>query len=85
MKDLLATVLTSRLSHHATSLAPGANSDAAILSFHEAFIVAAAIAVVGGVVAFFISDKEAAVSMQRAEITIEESEESASAIPVPAH
>ncbi len=39
---LLATVLTSRLSHHATSLAPGANSDAAILSFHEAFIVAAA-------------------------------------------
>jgi EmrB/QacA subfamily drug resistance transporter len=81
---LLATVLTSRLSAHGTSLGPGADSSAAMLSFHEAFIVASILTVVGVVAAIFISDKEAAVSMRASEITIEESEESAAGLPVPA-
>jgi EmrB/QacA subfamily drug resistance transporter len=62
---LLATVLSNRLAHHGTSLAPGADSSAAILSFHEAFLVASALTVVGAAAAWLISDKEAAVSMRR--------------------
>jgi len=80
---LLATVLTSRLSSHNTSLAPGANTVAAITSFHEAFIAAVILTLVGAVVALiFVDDREAAVSMGR-KITIEEETEDA-ATPVAA-
>ena len=44
---LLATVLTSRLTAHDTSLAPGANTAATIDAFHEAFFVAAVLTLVG--------------------------------------
>lgn len=62
---LLATALTNRLSHHGTSLAPGADSGAAMLSFHEAFLVASALTLVGVIAALLVSDKEAAVTMRR--------------------
>jgi hypothetical protein len=62
---LLATVLTSRLSHNATSLAPGADSGAAISSFHEAFLVATGLTLIGAIAALLVSDKEAAVSMRQ--------------------
>jgi EmrB/QacA subfamily drug resistance transporter len=70
---LLATVLTSRLSHNGTSLAPGADSHAAILSFHEAFLVAVGLTLVGALAALLVSDKEAAVSMRRI-VTVQEEE-----------
>ena len=62
---LLATVLTSRLAAHDTSLAPGADSAAAIEAFHEAFIVAAVLTAIGAMAALLINDKDAAVSMGR--------------------
>jgi EmrB/QacA subfamily drug resistance transporter len=71
---LLATVLTNRLSHHGSSLAPGADSSAAILAFHEAFLVASALTLVGVAAAWLVSDKEAAVSMQRRPAAPEEEE-----------
>ncbi len=76
---LLATVLTNRLSHHGTSLAPGADSGAAITSFHEAFLVASAITVVGAAAAWFVSDKEAAVTMRQkvSETAVEDESEAA--------
>ncbi len=78
---LLATVLTNRLAANGTSLNPGANAGAAMHSFHQAFIVACVLTVVGAAVALLVSDKEAAVSM-RQQIMIEEGEETASAVPV---
>ena len=81
---LLATVLTARLSHHSTSLAPGADSGAAITSFHEAFIAAVVLTAIGAVLAFiFVSDKEAAVSMGRP-IVIEEEEGAGTPVAAPA-
>ncbi|HEY8767521.1 MAG TPA: MDR family MFS transporter [Dehalococcoidia bacterium] len=80
---LLATVLTNRLSANGTSLNPGADAGAAMHSFHQAFIVACVLTIVGAAAALLVSDKEAAVSM-RQQITIEEGEETASAMPVPA-
>jgi hypothetical protein len=76
---LLATVLTSRLSHHGSSLAPGADSGAAMTSFHEAFLVASAITVVGAAAAWFVSDKEAAITMHRkvSETAVEDDSEAA--------
>ncbi len=64
---LLATVLTSRLSANGSSLLPGANAQAALDAFHEAFIVAAVLALVGMGAALLVSDKDAAVSMRRAQ------------------
>jgi EmrB/QacA subfamily drug resistance transporter len=62
---LLATALTNRLSHNGTSLEPGADSHAAIVSFHEAFLVAVGLTLLGGLAALLVSDKEAAVTMRR--------------------
>jgi EmrB/QacA subfamily drug resistance transporter len=74
---LLATVLSNRLSHHETGLLPGADSGAAVLSFHEAFLVASALTLVGAVAALLVNDKEAAVTMhQRTSHAEESSEES---------
>jgi EmrB/QacA subfamily drug resistance transporter len=81
---LLATVLTSRLSSHNTSLAPGANAVAAITSFHEAFIAAVILTLVGAVVALiFVDDREAAVSMGRTITIEEESEDTGAPVAVP--
>ncbi len=62
---LLATVLTSRLTAHGTSLQPGADSSAALDAFDDAFIVAAALSLLGMATALLVSDREAAVSMRR--------------------
>ncbi len=66
---LLATVLSSRLSAHGTILgpAPFGNPPAALSAFHEAFIIAASLAVFGAVASLLISDTEAEPSMRRAE------------------
>lgn len=74
---LLATVLTNRLSQNSTSLLPGADSDAAITSFHEAFLVASALTVVGALAAWFVSDREAAVTMRQRNMTPEAEESEA--------
>jgi len=71
---LLATVLTSRLSAHDASLLPGANPEAALDAFHEAFIVAAVLALLGMGAALFVSDKDAAVSMRPAKARAPEEE-----------
>jgi EmrB/QacA subfamily drug resistance transporter len=73
----LATVLTNRLSHHDTALLPGADSGAAMLSFHEAFLVASALTLAGALAALLVIDKEAAVTMQRAPLAEQEPSESA--------
>ncbi len=63
---LLATVLTSRLTHYGGGLEPGSNTAATFDAFDDAFIVASAITAIGMVAAFFVSDKDAAVSMRQA-------------------
>jgi EmrB/QacA subfamily drug resistance transporter len=69
---LLATVLTSRLNHYDTSLAPGANTQATFEAFDDAFIVAAIITAAGILAAYFVSDRDAAVSMRPADIEAQE-------------
>ncbi len=66
---LLATVLTSRLIANDTSLAPGADTAATVDAFHEAFLVAALLTLIGAGMALLINDKDAAVSMQPAAAT----------------
>jgi EmrB/QacA subfamily drug resistance transporter len=69
---LLATVLTSRLSAHDSSLAPGSDTSAAVDAFHEAFTVAALLTIAGMLAALLINDEDAAVSMGRPEAVPEE-------------
>lgn len=64
---LLATILTSRLAARDTALGPAADTGAALDAFHEAFVVAAVLAAIGALAALFISDKDAAVSMNLVE------------------
>jgi hypothetical protein len=53
-------------------------------AFHESFVAAVVLTVIGGIVAaLLVNDKEAAVSMGRA-ITIEEKEEGAATVAAPA-
>jgi hypothetical protein len=68
---LLATVLTSRLAAHDTQLGPAADTGAALTAFHEAFVVAAALTVLGGLAALLVSDKDAAVSMRVKEVVVD--------------
>ena len=75
---LLATALTSRLTAHDTSLAPGADSGATVDAFHEAFAIAAVLTLIGAAASLLIRDEEAAVSMRREEPSAEEQ-----AAPVP--
>ena len=65
---LLATVLTSRLAHYGVVPGPGADTAAAFEAFDDAFIVAALITAAGMVAAYFVSDKDAAVSMRAQEV-----------------
>jgi EmrB/QacA subfamily drug resistance transporter len=62
---LLATVLTARLTHYDSVLGSPATSDGALLAFHEAFIAAAVLAVLGIFLSLFLDDKEAARAAQR--------------------
>ncbi|MEX0682971.1 MAG: MDR family MFS transporter [Dehalococcoidia bacterium] len=68
---LLATILTSRLSAHDTSLGPAGDSGAALTAFHEAFVAAAVLTMLGAVAALLVSDKEAAVSMRVQEVAVD--------------
>jgi MFS family permease len=61
---LMATVLTSRLSAHDTALGPAADTSAALDAFHEAFIAATVVAVIGMAASLLVNDKDAAVSMR---------------------
>ena len=79
---LLATALTNRLSANDAVLGSPATLDGALTAFHEAFLVAAALTVVGIVACFLVSDKEAAPSMRPAEAAGPSAEETA---PAPAH
>jgi MFS family permease len=61
---LLATVLTNRLAHYDSALGSPAAGDGALLAFHDAFIAAAALAVVGIFLSLLLDDKEAARAVQ---------------------
>jgi len=78
---VLASVLENRLSHHGTVLGPPpiGNPSIALDAFHEAFLVAAVLTILGIAACFLVSDKEAAVSMQRAP-SIPEPEEAPAAV-----
>jgi len=62
---LLATVLTNRLSYHDAALGNPATRVGALSAFHEAFLVAAGLAVLGIIAALLIDDKAAAGTMRR--------------------
>jgi EmrB/QacA subfamily drug resistance transporter len=64
---LLATALSNRLGAHDAILGNPATRDAALTAFHEAFIVAAVLSLLGLVAAAFISDREATAMMRRAQ------------------
>ena len=63
---LLATVLSSRLSHHGSSLGDPATAVEAVRAFHDAFIAAAVLSLVGaGMAWLFIRDRDAAATMRQ--------------------
>ncbi len=62
---LLATVLTNRLAANDAVLGNPLTRDGALTAFHESFIVAAGLTILGIGAAFLVNDREAAVSMQR--------------------
>jgi EmrB/QacA subfamily drug resistance transporter len=64
---LLATVLTSRLTHYGTALGSPVARDGALLAFHEAFIAAAVLAVLGTFLSLLLDDKEAARAVRQRE------------------
>ena len=62
---LLATVLSSRLGHYGASLGDPARAQEALRAFHDAFIAASVLALIGAAAAFFfIRDEDAASTMQ---------------------
>jgi EmrB/QacA subfamily drug resistance transporter len=62
---LLATVLSNRLTHHDAQLGNPLTAETAVLAFHDAFVVAAIVALIGAVLAFLlIDDREAAGTMR---------------------
>jgi EmrB/QacA subfamily drug resistance transporter len=73
---LLATILTSRLMAHGAMLGNPATRTSAVIAFHDAFIGAALLTVVGIAAALLISDKLAAGTMRQ--IAAEGEEEPAS-------
>lgn len=62
---ILATVLIERTSAHLGGIS-GAQRQAALLGFHDAFFAATALALIGVCFAFLIHDEDAVSSMQRA-------------------
>jgi EmrB/QacA subfamily drug resistance transporter len=82
---LLATILTSRLISHDTGLQPGAETAAAVSAFHESFLIASAITLVGAIASLLlISDKEAAPSMRTIEVPLQPDSDEGAAVPVSA-
>jgi hypothetical protein len=65
---LLATVLSSRLDHYGAELGDVATRNDALLAFHEAFVAAAGLALLGLILAFFIDDRQAAGTMRQGEV-----------------
>ena len=61
---LLATVLTNRLNHHEAALGNPLTRDGALTAFHEGFLVAAGLGVLGIVASLLIDDKAAAGTMR---------------------
>jgi MFS family permease len=70
---LLATVLTNRMTHHEAVLGSPLTRDGALTAFHEAFLVAAALGMVGIIASLLIDDKAAAGTM-RQPVILEEDE-----------
>jgi MFS family permease len=63
---LLATVLSSRLSHYGASLGDPATATAAVRAFHDGFIAAAVLSLIGAALAWvFIRDRDAAATMRQ--------------------
>ncbi|MBE7518995.1 MAG: multidrug efflux MFS transporter [Thermoflexaceae bacterium] len=62
---LLATVLTSRLIAHNAQIGNPQTTDGAVFAFHDAFLVAGVVALLGLIAAAFVSDREAAPTMRR--------------------
>src|SRR5206468_9743798 len=71
---LLASVLTNRLAANGATLGNPATADVALTAFHEAFLVAAILALAGLVAAAFINDREATSMMSRAQAPVAEEE-----------
>jgi len=65
---LLATVLSTRLGHYDAQLGNPATREGALLAFHEAFVAAAALALIGLVLALLIDDRQAAGTMRQDEV-----------------
>jgi EmrB/QacA subfamily drug resistance transporter len=63
---LLATVLTNRLSANDALLGDHNTRDGALTAFHEAFLAAAALTILGIGATFLVNDRDAAPSMRRA-------------------
>lgn len=63
---LLATVLTNRLSEHGGALGNPFVRDASVTAFHEAFIAATVLGVIGVAASLLMSDRDAVESVQRA-------------------
>ena len=70
---LLATVLTNRMTHHDAVLGSPLTRDGALTAFHEAFLVAAGLGMVGIIASLLIDDKAAAGTM-RQPVVLEEDE-----------
>ncbi|HLA19636.1 MAG TPA: MDR family MFS transporter [Dehalococcoidia bacterium] len=70
---LLATVLTNRMTHHDAVLGSPLTRDGALTAFHEAFLVAAGLGIVGIIASLLIDDKAAAGTM-RQPVVLEEDE-----------
>lgn len=62
---LSATILTSRLSANDATLGNPATRDGALTAFHESFLVAAGLTILGILAALLVSDREAAPTMHR--------------------
>jgi len=70
---LMATVLTNRMAHHDAVLGSPLTRDGALTAFHEAFLVAAGLGMVGIIASLLIDDKAAAGTM-RQPVVLEEDE-----------
>jgi EmrB/QacA subfamily drug resistance transporter len=68
---ILATALSNRFTHYGAALGDPTTRAAAVLAFHDAFIPAAALGILGVVVAaLLVDDKEAAGTMRRHEVAV---------------
>lgn len=65
---LLATSLTARLNYHDAVLGSPATLDGAVLAFHDAFVIAAGLALLGVLAALLINDRDAAATMRPARV-----------------